>query len=76
MALVQAAECQSPEVHVPDFIVDLLKTHIFTRADGGDVDPAAVPANVPIALERTRFARFSPQALVSRLRPAVLPLPS
>src|SRR2546423_8993449 len=55
VALAQATEPERPKVHVPDPVVDLFKTDIFTDANGGHIHPSAVPSNAPISADVPDF---------------------
>src|SRR5262249_4218575 len=53
--LVQPAELQRPEVHVPDPVVDLLEPHELADADDRHVHPAAVPSNAAVGADVADF---------------------
>src|SRR5207244_9217484 len=48
--LVQAAQLQRPEVHVPDPVVDFLQPDVLADADDRHVYPATIPPDPPVAL--------------------------
>ncbi len=55
MPLEQAPQLERPEVDIPDPVVDLLQTDVLTDADGGHVDPAAVPPNATVGADVADF---------------------
>ena len=55
MPLEQAPQLERPEVDIPDPVVDLLQPDVLTDADGGHVDPAAVPPNATVGADVADF---------------------
>ena len=45
--VVQAAQLQRPEVHVPDPVVDFLQPDVLADADDQHVHPATIPPDPP-----------------------------
>src|SRR5437870_2039714 len=53
--LEQAPQLERPEVDIPDPVVDLLEPNVFANADGGHVDPAAIPSNAAVGADVADF---------------------
>src|SRR5437867_13282837 len=70
--LVQAAQLERPEVHVPDPVVEFLQPDVLADADDRHVHPATIPPDPPVgadvpdleairALERRQPGRHRPR---------------
>lgn len=71
-ALVEAAQDERPERHVPHASIDLFEAHVLLREHVADVDPRVVPAHAAVAahaphlpmggvLDRGQAARVGPR---------------
>src|SRR5439155_3400156 len=49
--LVQAAQLQRPEVHVPDPVVDFLQPDVLANTDDRHVHPATIPPYPPVGAD-------------------------
>ena len=59
MLFMELAEFERAEVDAPDAIVDFFQAYILPGADGGNIDPARVPADA--AAEPERWAAITKQ---------------
>ena len=53
--LVEPAEAERSEVHVPFVVVDLDQADVFAPERLTDIDPLAVPADAPVVTHPTDF---------------------
>src|SRR5947208_2184364 len=53
--LVEPAEPDWTEVHLPESVIDFLETHVELREHVTDVHPAAPPANATVATDASHF---------------------
>jgi hypothetical protein len=44
----QATEFERAKVDVPDTVIDLLESHVFSGADDANVDPIPLPTDAPV----------------------------